>query len=177
MKKKTGVFIAVFLAGVIWGATQPGIMYGGESGGGKLWENFVDTSSFTGTKISGPLSIYYQFTAEECGADDPTRPGHKLFNFASLYLTVRLSKAGVPYRPFYASSADYEGFELICYSDIDTQVTLIKEHFLKEVVGTIFPGNKGWKVKSISNDIYNFTWPLQTDSGAFVADIVIAVKE
>ena len=151
MKTGIGVFIFVFLAAMVICTMQPASLHSAETVKGGPWDQFVDSSPFTwGTKLTGPLSIYYQFI------DDTT---------ANMYYTVRLSIKGVN-RTFYGSAQG------VTFWPLDGQWVVIKA-FLTEAVKNITncSDESCWKLKSIDSG------KLGEEEGAFVADIMIAVKE
>ena len=162
MKAKT-TLILVFLIGMV-GTAQPALLYGGETGGGNIWDIFVDKSPFTGTKFSGTLSIYYDPIGVTCGTNSEGF-------LATMYYTVRLNK-GFQLYTFQGSTPE------ICSVDIAGQGYVIFDVFLDNAIHDprLYPNVIDWKLKSIDNAQYHFTEspPL---SLAFVADIVIAVKE
>lgn len=180
MKKKRGVFIIVLVSVIVMGGMHPTLLFSGASGQGNLWDFLIDPGPSTGTKWSGPLSIYYKFTGINCsttGGYDPE---------AYLYFTVRLGHQGVAPYPYYGASSGP-----ICQSDIDPGQGTALRLFLNDALSDIYskisgcPPNticvvkdyyKGdWKLKSIQNATYIF---ISGDvDGTFVADIQIAVNE
>jgi hypothetical protein len=163
--KKTKLFIFVFLAVMVVGGMQPGLLYSGNFPGNP-WDILIDPVSFTGTKWSGPLSVYYEFV------DLTTCPGGE--PYAKLYFTVRLSHQGVAPYAFYGTS-----LTPICRDDIYAQGDALRL-FLNDTLSEIYGkpknwSNGDWKLKSIQNATYWFDPDIGVD-GAFVADITIAVK-
>ncbi len=172
MKKKEGVFIFVFLAVMVVWAIQPAWLYSGEFGGNP-WDFLIDPGSSTGTKWSGPLSIYYDYTGS-CGTNNP---------LAKLYFTVRLAHQGVAPYVFYGVSS-----QPICRSEKDQQGDALRS-FLNDALYDIYgtpkiwkPDGAGdWRLKSIQNAVLLFDDTLPNGSivlgGTFIADIQIAVNE
>jgi hypothetical protein len=161
MKKGIGLFIIMFMTAMVMSATQPVLLFGASTPGGSPWDAYIDSSSYAGTKLSGPLSIYYEYTGTLCG--DST------FSMAYLSFTVRLSKGGVNYI-FYGGSSE----EGVCTQYVDDSGSEVLNFFNNVVVPGIFgTAYKSWKLKSVNNARYEFG----NEDGAFVADITIAVKE
>lgn len=163
MKTAMRVFIFAFMAGMILGATEPALLYGGE-GQGNPWDGFLDPKPYPGTKLEGPLSIYYAITgfSENCGGIEGAAD-----HIATMYYTVRFK-----YRELYTFQGSQEG---ICLqTGIPAQVQTIKDFVGAVVVLGIFgDAFESWKWKSIDEGQYNF----DGTSMAFVAYIEIAVKE
>jgi hypothetical protein len=161
MKTKLGVIIVVFLASLIIGAAQPAMLYAGIEGEGTLWDPFIDTSSFKGIHLTGPISIVYNpnLLAIPCETGMPR---------ATMFYTVRL-KSSIDSQ-IYSFVGATEG---VCLGDVGIpgsggQGDVIM-NFLGTVVNNNFPGAV-WRLKAINN-------PIVTPEGlAFVADIKIAVK-
>jgi hypothetical protein len=138
----------------------PVISFAMTTGGGNPWDDLIDPSPFSGTKLDGTLSIYLAKTGNpnsSCtGSSGPE---------TNAYFTVRLSK----------------GFQLytfqimvprICeYETGPLKVNVID--FLNQTIFDIFNANLEWKFKAISNVAYND----ESGSRSIVADIQIAVKE
>jgi len=158
MKTLKQVLIFVFLMGMILGVGQPALLYASE-GAQAVWDYWVDTSAFTGTKLAGPLSIYYDYLPSQyCNDNSP---------LANMYVTVRLSKGFDLYT--------FHGKQEICMGNINGiggQGDYIVNTFLNNAVHFLYPNATNWKLKSIDNAQFND----QTNSRAFVADIQIAVK-
>jgi hypothetical protein len=159
MKKRMRVRIYVVLAGMILWIMQPFMLFAGETGVGNPWDTLIYPSHYTGTRLAGPLSIYYQ------------RAGSSCFN---MNYTVRLSE----HKNLYL----FQGYQqnYFCPSPGDTGFIegsgQIIMDFLATVVAKIFPGNKGWVLKAIDNGMYHDE-EVYPYSRAFVADITITVKE
>jgi len=155
MKTLKQVLIFVFLMGMILGVGQPALLYASESPQ-DIWNYWVDTSPFTGTKLAGPLSIYFDYLDQYC------TDGSQLTN---MYATVRLSK-GFDLNTF-------QGKQQICIGDITGQGNWIVDTFLNNAVKSIYPTatRARWRLKSIDNAQFHD----QPGSRSFVADIQIAV--
>jgi hypothetical protein len=165
MKKRMGVVIFVFLTGMVLGTMQPAMLFAGETGGGNIWDSFVDPKPYPGIWLEGPLSIYYEYVEDDPG--NPSCPGDRL---TYMYYTVRLNKEvakGQP--PLYT----FQGTTGICLGDFAGQGTVIKDFLGTVVVPGIFPNAHSWKLKSIDKAQYHD----DDFSRAFVADIVIAVRK
>jgi hypothetical protein len=171
MKKGRGVLIIVFLTGMILGTMQPAMLFAGETGGGDIWDQFVDPKPYPGIWLQGPLSIYYEYLYDDEGnqlicdleTGDPA---------ANMFYTVRLNK--VVWFDFKSvQTYTFQGTMGTCLNDWEFQGNVIKEFLGTVVVPGIFPGGfSSWKVKSIEKAQYHD----DDFSRAFVADIVIAVK-
>jgi hypothetical protein len=173
MKTKLGVLIFVFVTAMILGTGLPALLYAGaETGGGTVWDPFVDTSSFTGTKLFGPLSVYLDVTCvpHPTKAKDPAcYPCCPCdLGAATMFYTVRLTKgSGI----LYTLEGSTDG---VCIGNIGTpgsggQGDVIM-NFLNTAVTNIFGPGHQWKLKSV-----NYPGASQ-DSLAFVADIELAVQ-
>ena len=167
MKTRAGMIMLVFLTGMILGAAEPALLYGAESGGGNVWDKFVDPKPYPGVQLEGPLSIYYDITGEDpnCGGIEGNYD-----IVATMYYTVRLNKDKAAYKKnvqFYTFHGKYEGVCLL--TGTDTQGGAIKDFLGNVVIPGIFLDFKSWKLKSIDN--------VGFDEQSFVADIEIAVKE
>jgi hypothetical protein len=155
MKKKSGVFFIVFLTGILIGAVKPAGLYaGGLVAEPEPWVRFIDTSSFTGTQLSGTLSIVYNPNklASDCGR-----------NVATMFYTVRFHYS----QKIYSSEGATEGISL---GDYQGQWNAIQP-FLGRVIEKILPNSKDWKLKSVKNAI------ISSNNSSFVADITVMVKE
>ncbi len=164
MKTLKGVLIFVFLTGMLLGLGQPALLHGSETGGGNVWDQWVDTSPFTGIKLAGTLSIYYEVIGVCC--PPPSCSPIDLSPLANMYVTVRLTKGFELYT--------FQGVkENICYSAKTAQGDWIVDTFLNNAVQSIYPTatRETWRLKSIDNAQFHD----QADSRAFVADIQIAV--
>ncbi len=158
MKTLKWVLFFVFLTGMILGAGQPALVCASE-GAQAVWDQWLDTSAFTGTKLAGVLSIYYEYLPPPLCLDNSQA--------ANMYVTVRLSK-GFDLNTF-------QGKQQVCMGNINGpggQGDYIVNTFLNNAVHTLYPNATDWKLKSIDNP--GFTSP--TGSRAFVADIQIAVS-
>jgi len=156
MKILKRVLIFVFLTGMILGVGQPALLHGGEHVG-NIWDQWVDTSPFTGTKLAGTLSIYYDYLPAQYCSD--------LSQVANMYVTVRLGKGFDLYT--------FQDMQPICIGDITGQGNWIVNTFLNGAVQSIYhtATRESWRLKSIDNAQFHD----QPDSRAFVADIQIAV--
>ena len=163
MKIKLGVISFVFLTGIILGVAQPPMLYaGGETGGGTIWDPFVNQNPLKGkvAKLTGPLSIYYIPTE--------TTPTCWNTNFhANMYYTVRLS-AGFNLYTFDGTTSN------ICLGDFSGNPTSQGPAimaFLETVINGIFQNAVGWNLTSVGSP------GISPESLAFVADLSIEVKE
>lgn len=172
MKKKGGIFIFVFLAVMVVWAIQPGSLYSGGFGGNP-WDFLIDPGSATGTKWSGPLSIYYKYTGLNCGTTGNNPE-------VILYFTVRLSHQGTAPYVFYGASPT-----AMCRDRTDLQGDALRL-FLNDALFDIYGTpkiwlNGDWKLKSIQNALFLFDASLPGGpiirAGTFVADIQIAINE
>jgi hypothetical protein len=159
MKKRMAVLFIGVMVGMILGMMQPAVIFAGQTIQGNPWDDLVNQSPYTGTKLSGPLSIYYQFTG--------------ISGCYNMYHTVRLTKGFQPYL--------FQGSAQICFGDQDNVPEKswndVIKPFLESVVSEIFPsGYKGWVLKAIDNGMYHDE-SVPPFSRAFVADITIAVKQ
>jgi hypothetical protein len=180
MKKGMGVLIFLFLAGMVLGTTQPAMLFAGESGGGNIWDQFVYNKPFQGTKLQGPLSIYYEYNFS---GGDPVLCGSEGESYmATMYYTVRLKKGSDPTLWVFEGSSQRSNPCGICLTDILAQGAEINNFLADIVLGNlvaippIFPnGVKEWHLTSIDNaQFYDRGSP---PSRAFIADIVIKAKQ
>ena len=136
MKTRAGMIMLVFLTGMILGAAEPALLYGAESGGGNVWDQFVDPKPYPGIILEGPLSIYFDITdfQENCGGVQ----GNADY-VATMYYTVRLNKVKAAYKKnvqFYTFHGKYEGVCLL--TGTDTQGGAIKDFLGNVVIPGIF---------------------------------------
>jgi hypothetical protein len=178
MKKSMGVLIFLFLAGMILGTIQPAMLFAGETGGGNIWDQFVYNKRFQGTKLQGPLSIYYEYNF--AGGDFVyCNDGNSYM--VTMYYTVRLKKQGDPTLWVFEGSSQRSQPCGICLQDILAQGAEINNFLADIVLGNIvaipaiFPnGVKEWHLTSIDNgQFYDRGYP---PSRGFVADIVVTAK-
>ncbi len=165
MKTLKRVLFFVFLTGMILGAGQPALLYASE-GEHPVWEQWLDTSSFTGTKLAGPLSIYYEYLPGQY-CNGPGQDGSQVVN---MYVTVQLSK-GFDLHTFQGKTQN-------CIGSINSpggQGDWIVNTFLDNAVRTLYGPSAQWKLKSIDNAQFNDQTINGQSSRAFVADIQIAV--
>ncbi len=160
-----GVFIFLFLTGMILGTMQPAMLYGAEAGGNP-WDQLVDPRPYPGIWLKGPLSIYYEYAYDEGGNQIYCDTGDA---FAYMYYTVRLNKE-FDIRPN-PDLYPFQGTNGFCLNDWTPQADEIRNFLGTVVVPGIFPNARSWKVKSIKKAQYND----DVVSRAFVADIEIAV--
>lgn len=163
MKKRTGVFIFLFLTAMILGTMQPTVLFGAEAPT-NVWELIVDPPPYQPIKWVGPLSIYYDIQSTDCGGE--------LGYAANMFYTVRLNKESDtgPTPTLYT----FQGANGTCLNDWTGQVTIIREFLGTVVVPVISPKTgKFWKVESVTNGSYND----EALSRGFVVDIKIAVKK
>ncbi len=168
MKTKWRTPVFVLLAGVILGTMEPALVFGGETPGGNIWDQFVYAKPFKGTTLNGSLSIYYEIIAcdTNCTGDCA----------ANMFYIVKLTKEGetIPYLFQGSSQASYPNG--ICLKDILGQGAEIT-NFLTSIVSgpPLFPnGVVESHLTAINNGQYNDQ--SAPPSRAFVADIVITVK-
>lgn len=181
MKTRLGVLIFVFLTGMVFGALQPALVYGGAecSGVCTFWSPFVNVSLFTGkpilirflreTDLSGPLSIYYYVPNP---GNTCTLPGPGQYQpQAIMFYTVRLIGGEGSKRTIYwfdGTAATVPGTgQPICLGDTASQGEVIMS-FLQTVISEIFPNAQDAYVKSVDNA------GITPDSQAFVADVTVA---
>jgi hypothetical protein len=151
--KKGRLFLFLLLLSVTF---SPAVSLAASTGGGNPWDDLVDPSPFSGTKLDGTLSIY--FTADSklnCTSGYSVTP----------YMTVRLSKGFQLYAFQKISNS-------VCKNDVAT-IKLRVLDFLNDALFDIYHVSHDWRIKSISSAVYND----ETGSRSFVADIQLAVKE
>jgi len=170
MKKKMGVLIFVFLTGMVLGTILPAIVLAGETGGGNIWDAFIDSKPYPGIWFEGPLSIYYEYVYDEYGNLLTCEAGDAV---ANMFYTVRLNKLvwfNYPNVKLYT----FQGTTGTCLNDWFSQGNAIREFLGGVVVPGIFPnGFQSWKLKSIRKAKYND----DDFSRAFVADIEISIRK
>jgi hypothetical protein len=161
MKTRMFLLSLVSFSMIVFGAALPTLLHAGaETGGGTLWDPFVGSPPFGGTKVTGPLSISYDpVDAPPCGNDLPQ---------ANMFYTLRLIKGSEIYT--------FDGYTAgICLGDVGTPGSGgqgdVLMSFLDTAVKTVFPRAKSWKLKSVDDA------GIARDSLAFVADVVIVVKK
>jgi hypothetical protein len=179
MKKIMGALIFLLLSGMTLGTIQPALVFAGSTGGGNIWDQFVYTQPFTGTRLHGPLSIYYEynFVAGDfvyCGTEGESY-------MVTMYYTVRLKKQKDPTLWVFEGSSQRSRSCGICLTDLVGQGEEIN-NFLNDIVlgnlaatPPIFPnGVKEWHLTAINNGhFYDRGFP---PSRAFIADIEVTVK-
>jgi hypothetical protein len=168
MKKRTGVLIFVFLTGMVL-ATMPAMLFAGETGGGNIWDQFVDTKPYPGIWLHGPLSIYYEYVYDDSGNVIPCSEAGVA---ANMFVTVRLEKVLDILRPN-PTLYTFQYTNGTCTDDWISQGIDIKYFLGTVVVPGIFPDFKSWKMMFITKAQYHD----DDISRAFVADIGIAVKK
>ena len=169
MKTRLGVLICVFFVGMILGASQPTLLYAGaETGGGNVWDQFIDPGPYPLVRLEGPLSIYYEYLSDEFGNPLYCDTGDAV---AAMYYTVRLNRE-FDIRPN-PDLYTFQGTTGTCLNDYVFQGSVIKDFLGTVVVPGIFPNFKSWKLKSIKKAQFHD----DDFSRAFVVDIVIAVKK
>ena len=171
MKTKLRVLIVVFLTGMILGVGQPALLYGTETPGGNVWDQFVYTKPFKGTTVQGALSIYYQIT----GCETTNCPGDCA---ANMFYMVKLIKQNETITYLFQGSSQASHPDGICLKDILGQGAEIMNFFGNVVSDpSLFPnGVVDWKVTAIDNGQFNDENTFPSGSRAFVADVVITVK-
>jgi hypothetical protein len=178
MKKTMGVLIFLFLTGMIL-ATMPAMLFAGESGGGNIWDQFVYNRPFQGTKLQGPLSIYYEYNF---AGGDFVYCNEGQSYMVTMYYTVRLKKGSDPTLWVFEGSSQRSNPCGICLTDILAQGAQINNFLADIVLGNlvaippIFPnGVREWHLTSIDNA--QFYDRFDPPSRAFIADIVIKAKQ
>jgi hypothetical protein len=179
MKKRMGVLIFLFLSGMILGTLQPAMVLAGETGGGNIWDQFVYKHPFQGTKLEGPLSIYYEYNF--AGGDFVYCNDGQSY-MVTMYYTVRLKKPRDPSLWVFQGSSQRSNPCGICLTNILAQGAEINNFLGDIVLGNIFAtppifpnGVKEWHLTSMDNaQFYDRDYP---PSRAFVADIVIKAKQ
>lgn len=173
MKKRMGVLILVFLTGLILGTMQPATVFAGETGGGNIWDQFVDPKPYPGIWLAGPLSIYYEYVYDDEGNLLTCETGDAV---ANMFYTVRLNKVLDMLRPN-PTLYTFQGTTGTCLNDWAFQGAAIKEFLGTIVVPGIFlnynPVKSSWKLMAVTKAQYHD----DDFSRAFVSDIAIAVKK
>jgi hypothetical protein len=173
------VLILLLLSGMILGTIQPAVVFAGSTSGGNIWDQFVYTQPFTGTKLQGTLSIYYEYNFV---AGDFVYCADESSIMVTMYYTARLKKQKDPTLwVFNGSSQRSRSSCGICLTDVIGQGEEINNFLNGIVTGTLpatpalFPtGVKEWHLTSITNGQF-YDGGLLPSRG-FVADIVITVK-
>jgi len=168
MKTRLGLLICVFFVGIVLGASQPTLLYAGsETGGGTVWDQFVDPKPYPGIWLRGPLSIYYEYVYDEFGNQQYCDTGDAV---ANMFYIVRLNKEFVVQPTLYT----FQGTTGTCLNDWLFQGSVIKDFLGTVVLPAIFPnGFQSWKLKSINKAQFHD----DDFSRAFVATIELAVKK
>jgi hypothetical protein len=170
MKKRMGVLIFVFFTGMILGAMQPAMLFAAETGGGNVWDQFIDPKPYLGIWFEGPLSIYYEYLYDDEGNLLTCETGDAVSN---MFYTVRLNKV-VWFNFMNVQLYTFQGTTGTCLNDWVFQGNAIKEFLGTVVVPGIFPdGFRSWKLKSVNKAQFHD----DDFSRAFVADIEIAVRK
>jgi len=169
MRTRLRMLFFVFLTGVILGAMQPALLYGSETPGGNVWDQFVYTKAFKGTTLNGPLSIYYEYT----GCDTTNCPGDCA---ANMFYIVKLIKQNETTPYLFQGSSQASHPDGICMKDVLGQGEEIINFFGNIVSGpTFFPnGVTAWHLTAIDNGQYNDE--SNPPSRAFIGNVVITVK-
>jgi hypothetical protein len=169
MKALKGVFIFIFLAGMILGVMGPALLYGAETTGGNPWDTCnncwcLDKHAKGNTKLKGTLSVYF--------ADRSSCPSGGSVCWDT-YFTVRLVMGGeganeqlFVYRergPIVEDIINETGFDL-CW-------------FLNDVISQLFPNNNGWNIKKYDDPWGTYQDEQDLHSRAFVTDIKIVVQQ
>ena len=172
MKTRVGVMILAVLIGLILGAMHPVMLFAGETGGGNIWDQFVDPKPYPGIWLYGPLSIYYEYVYD----DGNVIPCGEAGVAANMFITVRLNKVLDMLRPN-PTLYTFQYTNGTCTDDWISQGTDIKNFLGTVVVPGIFldfnPPKSSWKLMGISKAQYHD----DDFSRAFVSDIAIAVKK
>ena len=173
MRKRMGLLILMFLAGMILGTMQPATLFAGEAGG-NIWDQFVDPRPYPGIWFEGPLSIYYEFLYDEYGnpvicegTEDP---------LTNMFYTVRLNRVTWFNWRDDVKLYTFQGFNNTCLNDWLFQGNEIRNFLEFVVIPGIFPeGFQSWKLKSFKKaQFHDDEFGI---SRAFVADIEIAVRK
>ena len=169
MKKRMAALIFLFLTGMILGTMQPAMLYGSETPGGNIWDQFVYTKPFTGTTLAGTLSIYYEIP----GSDATNCP---LDINANMFYIVKLIKQNETTPYLFQGSSQASHPDGICMKDVLGQGEEIINFFGNIVSGpTFFPnGVTAWHLTAIDNGQYNDE--SNPPSRAFIGNVVITVK-
>jgi hypothetical protein len=163
MKRMIGVLSLVFLTGMIVLPGTSALLYGAETGGGNVWDQFLDPKPYSGISLVGPLSIYYEYIEDL----DNSCPDDVL---TYMFYTVRLNKDDNKKK---MQLYTFQGTTATCLKDFFSQGIAIRNFFETVVIPGIFAeGFTSWKWKSIDKAQYNYDL-LNT---GFVADIELFVK-
>lgn len=170
MKWRTGGLICLLVTGLILGAMPPATVFAGETGGGNIWDSFVDPKPYPGIWFEGPLSIYYEYVYDLEGNPLSCDTGDAVVN---MFYTVRLNRV-TWFKHRDVQLYTFQGTNGTCLNDWAWQGNVIREFLGTVVVPGMFPnGFRSWKLKSITKAQYHD----DDFSRAFVADIEIAVKK
>ncbi len=169
MRKRMGAIVFLLFTGLILGTTQPVMVSAGETGGGNIWDPFIDPRPYPGIWLAGPLSIYYEYVYDEGGNVIPCSDTGGVA--ANMFVTVRLNKVLDMFR-LNPTLYTFQYTNGTCTDDWITQGTEIKNFLGTVVVPGIYPDFKSWKLMSVTKAQYHD----DDFSRAFVSDIAIAVK-
>ena len=167
MKTRLGVFIFVFLAGMILGATEPAVVHAGyETGGGSVWTPWLGTPPFGGTKLTGPLSVYFYVYPGQPGSPPSWPCGTGIYQ-GTMFYTVQF----VVGFQIYTFDGTMPG---VCLGNIGQPgsggIGDVLMDFMENSILQIFP-NATVKLKSIDNP------GASPDGFGFVAEVTFAVKK
>ena len=155
------VFIIGMVLGILFltGGASALAQRSSQTATGTIFDIYIDKNA-PGTKLSGPLSVYYEFTGTCEGGGPKT----------DMFYTVRLAKGNSLYI--------FEGPPVeVCYFADGEQAEIIIDFIGREIVGFLYPG-RPWKLKSINNFIDGDITYVNGSavSTSFFADIEIAVQ-
>ena len=167
MEMKKAAIAVLILAVMILASAQPALSRGCQDPVTDPGVIVVDKSA-PGTKLSGPLTIYYELLSEELGINGP----------AKLYFFLRLKK-GYNIYPFAGTA------EIDCYGNIYEIQAAIDEFIGDTVVPALFPNTPDapYALKSVDKMVEPDTEGVpdgDTCCGDLlftILDVVIAVEE
>lgn len=162
----TGKAVSMLLLAAMIVSFSPVLLWAGaETGGGSIFDSVVNPNA-PGTKVSGPVTIFYD------GLEDGTCDSN--FRMTGISVVMALTKGNTV-------STFSNDFGLAaaapCFPAIDTQITLVTQFIQDRVIPILFPGitpTPSFQYKSATAP--NPTKTPTTDSLAVSFNVIIAVQ-
>ena len=163
-----GKAVSVLLVAATIVSLAPGLLWAGaETGGGSIFDSVVNPNA-PGTKVSGPMTIFYDVVeitpTEAC-------PSGQLMTGISVVMALT---KGNTVNTF---SNDFGISPALCFPAIDTQVALVTQFIQDRVIPILFPGitpTPSFQYKSATAP--NPTKTGTSDSFAVSLNVILAVQ-